>query len=90
MDPRVVKLLDEYAIARGDLMLRRLPKERSRDPRVLAGWALENAAGDPLKAIERVRGLRMDRTQRRETLDVLRELVTVYDLSKPLIHVAHR
>jgi hypothetical protein len=92
MDPRVWTLMSKYAKRKGDFLLgRRETSQRSVDPDIFAGWALSKTNGDVLRAIELVRGMpAVPPTQRKETLSVLRGLIVVFDLTKPMIEVAHR
>lgn len=82
MDPRAVALMEKYAYAKGDLLLKRRARTRFVEPEVFAGWALERSAGNPLHAIQIITQFPMPRGQRREVLDVLRPLTVVYDLTK--------
>ncbi len=90
VDPRVADLIAKYALAKGDLLIRRRERRGAVHPEVMAGWALECCGGDVLRAIAHVQQYPMPPTQRREVLDALRPLTRVLDLTKPLIQVAHR
>jgi hypothetical protein len=94
MDPRVERLIERYAYAKGDLLLaRRKGRQgptRPPSPEVIAGWALEKTRGEVLRALELVKALplRFPAWQRQQAVQVLRGLTVTYDLTKPMIRPA--
>lgn len=80
MDPRIARLVEKYAYARGDSFLRR-GKGGPVPGDVLAGWALDRAQHDPIRAIEVLRGYPLPPDQRQAAMRYLAPLVTSTPLS---------
>jgi hypothetical protein len=84
IDPRALRLIELYARAKGDARLRKIRTNPTPSGEVLAGWALERSAADPLRAMALIRGIKMPRWQRDEALSELESLTTSFDLTRPI------
>ena len=85
MDPRIARLIERFAYAKGDALLGQRGAGGTPKPEVLAGWALEKAGADPAKAVELLRRVKMPRWQLRDVLAVLGPLQPrVFDLTRPI------